>query len=91
MNEFKRTYTQVDIPTIEVVPEDEAERAAWQRRRELYQAAREQEKEEDRKRMENLRRFEAEMNRPHRKVMRWIERQLVVMVFRIARLAMLRR
>lgn len=79
MNEFQRTYAQVDIPTIEVVPEDEAERAAWCRLREAYQAAREQEKEVDRQRMENLRRFEAEMNRPHRKVMRWIERQLVML------------
>lgn len=90
MSEFKRQYTQVDIPTIEVVPEDEAERAVWQRRREKLQASREREKEVDRMRMENLRKFEAEMNRPHRKLMRWIERQLVT-AFRIARLVMLRR
>lgn len=75
MNAFNRQHAQVDIPTLSLVPADDAERAEWERKRQAHENARRIRREEDAQRMENLRRYEAEMARPHRRLITWLERQ----------------
>jgi len=74
MNAFNRDLVQFDIPTVtlEIVPEDEAERIAWQRKREaLAESRRKRLRETEDLRMDAMRRYERELARPWRKAMWW--------------------
>lgn len=74
MNAFTRDLVQVDIPpvSLEIVPEDEAERLAWQRKREALAECRlKRLAEEDDLRMQAMRRYERDLAKPWRKAMRW--------------------
>lgn len=72
MNQFKREHVQVDIPTLEVVPQDDAERASWEARRRMAEARRRISREQDEMRMEKLREFERNEARPLRRFLRWL-------------------
>lgn len=78
MSEFQRINAQADIPTVtlELVPEDEAERKSWEVRRQRLQENRHANAETERKlsaeRMKNLRLFEEAQERPLRRFLRWI-------------------
>ena len=69
---FERENVKYDLPTIEIVPEDEAERRAWERRRKLAEARRAVVREENRRRKENLEQFERDEKRLVRRFLRWI-------------------
>lgn len=76
--EFSREFARVDIPTVEIVPEDEAERRAWERKRKRAEQARKERNASDAKlRDEAYRRYDKAQRNPLRKALRAVERFVV--------------
>lgn len=76
--EFSRELARVDIPTVEIVPEDPAEKAAWERKRQRIEDAR---KERNAKahalRMDAYRRYDKAQRNPLRRAWLVVERFVV--------------
>lgn len=76
--EFSRELARVDIPTLEIVPEDPAEKAAWERKRKRIEDARKARNEKAAElRMEAFRRYDKAQKNPIRRALRAVERFVV--------------